>query len=1431
MNGLMISVLGPLQVLAEQEIHQRFESNKVRGLFAYLVVEVQKQHHRETLADIFWPEHTTRYGLANLRYALADLRKVIGDNKAKPPYLIISRERLQFNTSSKFELDIAKFEELSKINDVDHLKRAITLYRGDFLEDFPYLGSDPFEEWLNFKREEFRLQAINLLQIITNHHAGRGEYQQAFPFVRKQLELQPWLEEAHQQLMRLFALDGQRSAAMAQFQTCRQILANELNIGPSKETIRIYEAIRDGRFENTLGLVKREPPAPGYPPFKGLQYFEENDADLFFGREVLISYLVNQIHSRQKMGGTRFLAIIGASGSGKSSLVRAGVIPALKRNGMSMISVITPTENPVESLSSGIKKLSTSKGQALLFVDQFEELFTLCQSETEQTAFINDLLDYSVEGSIFVVIALRADFYAACAPFENLRKILSQNQDYIGPMNSDELRQAIEEPACTNGWFFEPGLVDLLLHDIGAEGDRSPEPGALPLLSHALLETWHRRSGRMLTLAGYGESGSIHQAIAKTAEMVFASLNPEEQIIARNIFLRLTGLREGIQETRRRVHLKELVSDRVTDSFLRSRTEAVLKMLSDARLVITTEETVEVAHEALIREWNRLHEWLTENREALRLHRHLTESALEWSNQGRDQELVYRGTRLGQALEWADSHPEDMNMLEREFLETSSSIAEQEFADREAQRKHDLEAARKLAESERQRAEEQTRSARLLRRRAYYLTGFLVLLLILAITAFAQRNIATRQSHIASARELALASINNLDVDAELSTLLALQAVDESELAEIPVPIEVRDALHRAIQNSRINYTIADHAGEVNAVAYSPDGKLLATTSSDRTAKVRDALTGEVFFTLWGHTEIVEDIVFSPNGKLLATTGDDRTVKLWDAESGKELRTLPGHTDIIWQVTFNADGTLLASGGSEMTKVWEVSTGKLLMTLNGQHAPVAFSPIMEQLVTVDDDGFTTIWNVDTWEEMLTLPYTANALAFSPDGKYLATAMSELKIWIASTGEELITATGFSAPVTGIGYSPDGSRIATGGQDGSAVIWDAETGARLFALAGHTGAVNDVAFNPQCVSPPEFLFGWCGVWLATAGRDGTAKIWDVSPAGSRELATLPGFSGGFLDETHLFTTKFVNPNDLEIQTWEYVIGEGIQWVSSTIFKGDAPITAGGISSNGMYLVIVDINNTVRIWNMQTGRKLRFVAEGTEMVFYIAISPDGSRVVTGGDSPSITLWDAINGTELLTLSGSTDIVSGMAISPNGHHLVTGYADGTVILWDITTGDKELSLSGHTMPVYAMAFDLNGNRFATAGMDQATRVWNATSGENLINLTGHNASVIAVAFSPDGSLLVTGSHDATARIWDLLEGTTNDQEYLTLTGHNGYIDSIFFSPDGKLVAIGSFQDETVRVYMLNDMDVVMLAQQRLTRSLTLDECQKYLHLENCP
>jgi WD40 repeat protein len=790
-------------------------------------------------------------------------------------------------------------------------------------------------------------------------------------------------------------------------------------------------------------------------------------------------------------------------------------------------------------------------------------------------------------------------------------------------------------------------------------------------------------------------------------------------------------------------------------------------------------------------------------------------------------------------VEWFDNHTSDINPLEQDFLSASKAFAEEEIAERESQRQRELEAARKLAESERQRAEGQTRSAQQLSRRAYVLAGILLLALVLAVVAVLQRNSANRQTHLAAARELALASVNNLNADAELSTLLALQAVSESNLANVPVPYEVQDALHQAIQKSRIRYTLNGHAGEVNAVAYSPDGKQLATAGRDTTAKIWDAATGTELVTLRSHSQSIEDVAFSPDGKILATASDDKTVKLWEVESWKELRTLDVNDDIVWSISFSADGRLLATAGEATAKVWDVDTGQLLLTLKGQTGPVAFSPVGNQLATLSDDGTTKIWDVETWEEILSLPYAANTLAFSPDGKRLATANTELKVWDVTTGDELVGATGFTAIVRGIAFNPDGSQIATGGQDGTVVLWDSQTGKRLFALAGHAGAINDVAFSPQCVALPDALFAWCGVWLATASRDGTARVWDVSPAGSRELTTLPGFAGGFLDETHLFTVRYIDPGEykkVEIQTWVVSPDGNSKRISSIVFDHPASTFGGVMSADGTRQATIMSNNAVKIWDIKTGQELSaHVISQTESVIAMALNSNGTQVVTGNMDGAIKVWDVATGKVLSTFMGNIGPNYGVvAFSPDGTRIATGGDDGTVRIWDVTTRKELLTLAGHTLPIYVISFSTDGKRIATAGMDQTARVWDAESGVNLFALTGHTASVLTVAFSPDGTRLVTGSHDATARIWDISGGATTGQELLTLTGHDGWVDylnNLSFSPDGKLLATGSWQDGTVRVYVLDVAELVILAQSRLTRSFTIAECQKYLHQAVCP
>jgi len=432
--------------------------------------------------------------------------------------------------------------------------------------------------------------------------------------------------------------------------------------------------------------VKTEEPVDGEPPYMGLRYFDTSDANLFFGREVLTRELLARVQRES------FLAIVGASGSGKSSIARAGLIPAwTKENAKDIVHVITPTAHPLENLAASLTRdsesvtatstlmddlqrdtrslrlfVKKSATNLLLLVDQFEETFTLCKDSAERKSFIENLLSLADDdGSARVVITLRADFYHHCAEYEGLRLSLEKHQAYIGAMTVDELRQAITAPAEKNGWNFEPALVDLILQDVGSE------PGALPLLSHALLETWKRRQGRTLTLKGYAEAGGVKKAIAQTAESVYDKLTPDEQTIARGIFLRLTELGEGVQDTRRRVKLDELGTQDLVGK--------VLKTLTDARLVTTEEDSAEVAHEALIREWGTLRKWLDEDREGLRLHRHLTESAQEWKRRGKEYSELYRGARLVQLQDWMKEHGEGLSSLEREFVRASRTVQKREL--------------------------------------------------------------------------------------------------------------------------------------------------------------------------------------------------------------------------------------------------------------------------------------------------------------------------------------------------------------------------------------------------------------------------------------------------------------------------------------------------------------------------------------------------------------------------------------------------------------------------------------------------------------------------------------------------------------------------------------------------------------------------------
>lgn len=1200
---------------------------------------------------------------------------------------------------------------------------------------------------------------------------------------------------------------------------------------------------------------QEEAPVQGLPPYKGLLSFEETDSDLFFGREALTRLLADRVAGLAQNSTSRFLTVVGASGSGKSSLVRAGLAVELKQRGW-QVHIFTPGDNPTQVLAAHAGQDQVGFPPLLLIVDQFEEAFTLCRNESERILFIERLLDlaHEPEGKTFILIALRADFYSHCAQYPQLRQAVADEQEYIGQMTREELRRAIEEPARCGGWEFEPGLVDLLLNDIGAQATGEPEPGALPLLSHALLATWERRRGRMLTLGGYLASGGVRGAIAETAENVFNDqLNQSQQELARDVFLRLTELGEGTEDTRRRAALNELARQSAEATQLR----LVLNTLAEARLITLNEDSAEVAHEALIREWQRLHEWLTQDREGLHLHRHLTEAAQEWERRGQDPSELYRGARLAQAREWASANKERLNILETSFLTTSIEAEEHESLERERQRQRELEAAQRLAESER-------RSVLKLRNRNRMITTIGVLAILLAVlagtfglssnrnsqqaqaarataqvesqtrataeaNAIAERNIAQEQSILASVRELSSRANSSLDVDPELSILLALEAIRKTYSIDQTVLPEAEDALRSALQASRLELTLRGHSGDIWSAVFSPDGTRIATASSDGTARIWDAASGAELHSVIGSSSgVAWSAVFSPDGKILATTGQDKIARLWDSSTGMQLAELSGHQEEVYFSRFNTDGSRLATVSADGTGIiWDVATDKRLLNLgpeeDGIPQWVSFSPDGSKIAIAYTsgtiDGWATIWDAVTGEKILRLPnqnaYVRSA-SFSPDAAHLVTTSDDqaVRIWDANSGELLQELKNQTSKIANATYSPDGTQIATALGTSQVVVWEAFTGRTLITLAGHSGNVYAVAFSLD------------GMRLVSAGSDDTARVWSLAP--TRELLTL--YKGPVSAST--VGTKLAYSPDGKHLAVSYSDPFAKVWDVATgrIFL-ELPVHTGGItyitfSPDGTRMATTTEDGNVKIWDALSGEEvLALPAAGPEdRIFGAAFSPDGSRLVTAGVNGAL-VWDARTGRKLLTLIGHTFWVSSIAFSPDGSRIATSSFDGTAILWDAATGKKLFDLTGFTDTVRQIAFSPDGKRLAAAGLQGILKIWDVTSGEELFNITSHTGPVFSVVFSQDGKNFATSSGDKTARLWDAATG----EEILVVEAPDE-LTGVAISPDGSQLAVAG-RDGTARVYLTKIEDLVALARTRVTRSLTTEECQQYLHVPSCP
>ena len=1069
-----------------------------------------------------------------------------------------------------------------------------------------------------------------------------------------------------------------------------------------------------------------------------------------------------------------------------------------------------------DTLEAARSLLSEHRGHLLLVVDQFEELFTACRDEKERDRFVAALTAVARRPNITVVVAVRADFYGRCAEHADLAELLGGNHVLVGPMTAEEYRRAVEMPSRRAGLRIDRPLVDALV------GEVVDEPGGLPLLSTALLELWRRRGGRTIRLAAYDDTGGVRGAVARLAEEAYAGLPDDQQMVARAVLLRLS-FGEGDAVARRRVPLEEF------DPATNPDVGHVLDALTDARLLTIDEGAVEVAHEALLREWPRLREWLEEDRAGRRLREHLTEQAREWELAG-DAGDLYRGARLATALDWAADHDAALNDLERAFLDESRGVSERE--------------------SERQR-----RTNRRLRGLLIGTAAFLVLALIAGSVALVQRGHARTEAARATGRELAAAAVTNLDDDPELSILLALRAIETTRSADGSVLPEAEEVLHRAVASSRIAVRL-DGAG--SAADWSPDGSLIATGGAPDDPGVvtlRAPNTGEALRPWQAHEPRLNDLAFSPDGSLLATAGDDGTLALWDPSDGALVRTLtgPNSTDRVWAIAFTPDSRLIAaiwwdSGaeapqarifdkGHATARIFDVRSGRLVRSVSGLEGEgrnvaeaMAFSPDGSRLAVTDGDTAIRVIGVGTGRvEQVLDPEpgnfgTAPDVAWSPDGHLLATATDlGVAIWEPGSAAPLFEIeTGTEA----IAWSPDGSRLATLGD--RARVWEiGEDRGRLALTVPAGDVVVQVGWESLAFSPD-------GERLLTAGNEGNAVVWDLGLNGDAEWLNIAAQEGWRGDVTYAPDGKTIVGSVLRASAtiWDAETGSALLTFAGhhpDVSRGEVPgVAAVDFSPDGTLVATAARDSKVKVWRTDTGKEVFTFADHAESdpswLEDVEFSPDGMLLATASQDGTARIVDVASGRARLTLEHPDQVLS-VAFAPDGRSLATGSFDGSARIWDPRDGSL-LATFDAGAKIEAVDLSPDGTLLAVGMTDGTASVWDVANGTRIATLAGHTGEVWAIVFSPDGSLLATGSTDTTVRLWDPATGVAR----LVLRGHTSSIKNLSFSPDGSRLA--SISDEgKIRVWALDLDDLIGIAEREVTRTFTDEECRQYLHVDACP
>ncbi|MFJ1766827.1 hypothetical protein ACIOD2_41315 [Amycolatopsis sp. NPDC088138] len=1126
-------------------------------------------------------------------------------------------------------------------------------------------------------------------------------------------------------------------------------------------------------------------------PYAGLAAFEIADAGRFFGRDALVAELVQQVGER------RFLGVFGASGTGKSSLLRAGMAAKLAPR---PVVVLVPGAHPFEACAAALSALSgepaervradleaapenlhthvlralanePDDGDLVFVVDQFEETFTQCEDPGERDRFVAALVSAAEAGGsrIRVVLGIRADFYGRCGQYPLLVAALKDAQVMVGAMTTEELRQAVVRPAAAADLSVESALVSRVI------ADTAGQPAVLPLVSHALLETWRRRSGMTLTLAGYEKSGGIQHALARSAEDVYAGLDETQRAAARNLFLRLVVVGDSTEDSRRRLRPNELES-------LGPASGVVLDRFVRARLLTVGRHGVELAHEALIRHWPRLRDWLGEDREGLRVHRQLTEAALDWQRLGRDKEALYRGIRLQAARDWLAGNEQAATPAERAFLDLSSA------ADR-----------------------------RRLRRSRQIIAVLCVLVLVAATTtvvALKAQRTAADQRNVAVALNIVSRADSLQSTDPVLAAQLRLSAY------RLAANADTAGSLLSAFSTPYAG-RLDGHGGPVVTTAVSADGRLLATGSEDKTARLWDFSSPEHPRELAkiGQEDGVASLAISPDGRFLATVGDlSGRTQLWtiaDPADPALVATVDGE-GVTWTGSILTTRNTGLFGAGDQVTLWNVADPRKpvrLASIPGNGLPV-FSPDRRLLAVAPAAGGALLWDVSDpagprpLEAPAADPEQLKSVAISVDGKTLATGNGEaIRLWDISDPvhrKELTLLPGKGGTAA---FGPDGHSLITWSQAEEPRLWD------IGDLA-HPREVRVLKFNEGLVDSVSFSRD--GRWAVIAGDE--VRLVDLAGF------TLDGMRGEMPSVEFSGETLIAGADAKNVKFWDVSDSAHPAAAAGSLPMPPKTDVAGVTrSQDGRTAAVQGMSGSTYLWDMTT-RPPRQAAVLTGTGLGTTFSADGQLLATdfpmealeddpllldpdldtdpeaglaGLVSDRTQLWnvtDVDHPSRLGVLPNTGGVITSRAFANHGTTLAIATHVGVVSLWDVT--DPHLPKQGPTLSGQGGAVAAGpGDLLAFAGADGTAQLWSLTDPHPIATLTGHKGDISNLAFSADGRLLATGGNDGTIRLW-----ATDDpgapRLLGALTGHSGPISGIAFSPDGRTVVTSS-DDKTIRLW----------------------------------